>query len=167
MCHGVPSPAVWKKYLQWQERRNHDKVVAVDFRNKRDHGWRAHTETLWFVHGRRVDSEVFKNLFYGHRVLRPSCYECLYKSIMHPGDITIADYWGIEKAAPEFDDNKGVSLVLLNNDRAENLFETVKDTVIWKATRIEDSMQPPLESPFPRPSDRDCFWDGLKNRDFV
>lgn len=32
---------------------------------------------------------------------------------MHPGDITIADYWGIEKVAPEFDDNKGVSLVLV------------------------------------------------------
>ena len=50
-----------------------------------------------------------------HAILRPSCYECPYKSAMHPGDITIADYRGIEKAAPEFDDNKGVPLVLVNN----------------------------------------------------
>ena len=72
-------------------------------------------------------SRVFKELFYGHTVLRPSCYECPYKSVMHPGDITIADYWGIEKAAPEFDDNKGVSLVLVNNEAGEEAFEKVKE----------------------------------------
>ena len=73
--------------------------------------------------------------------LRPSCYECPYKSIMHPGDITIADYWGIEKAAPEFDDNKGVSLVLVNNEKADSIFENVKIELKWKSTRIEDSMR--------------------------
>ena len=72
------------------------------------------------------DSPVFKNLFYGHMILRPSCYECPYKAVMHPGDITIADYWGIEKAAPEYDDNKGVSLVLINNENGEKVFEQVR-----------------------------------------
>lgn len=166
VCHGVPSLVVWQEYLRWQERRNHSKVVRVDFRNKGDYGWRAHTETLWFENGRNVSSEIFKNLFYGHRVLRPSCYECPYKSIMHPGDITIADYWGIEKAAPEMDDNRGVSLVLINNDRAESVFADVKHMLHWKVTRIEDSMQPPLEAPFPRPDDRDQFWEDFRNKGF-
>ena len=49
---------------------------------------------------------------------------------MHPGDITIADYWGIEKAAPEFDDNKGVSLVLVNNEAGERDFEKVKEIIV-------------------------------------
>ena len=73
---------------------------------------------------------------------------CPYKSVIHPGDITIADYWGIEKAAPEFDDNKGVSLVLVNNEAGEKAFEKVKEGLIWKQTKLEDSMQPPLKSPF-------------------
>lgn len=79
---------------------------------------------------------VFTTLFYGHSALRPCCYECRWKSTVHPGDITIADYWGIEMAAPEFDDNKGVSLVLINTEKGVDIFEGVKDELKWKGTRI-------------------------------
>lgn len=86
---------------------------------------------------------------------------------MHPGDITIADYWGIEKAAPEFDDNKGVSLVLVNNEHGEESFDEIKNWVIWKETRIEDSMQQPFIAPFPKPDNRAQFWnDFLGDNDF-
>ena len=112
VCHGVPSPEVWSEYLKWQSKRHRSKIIGVDFRNKKDYGWREHVETLYFSNGKLVNSRVFTKLFYNHAVLRPSCYKCPFKQIMHPGDITIADYWGIEKAAPEFDDNKGVSLVI-------------------------------------------------------
>jgi len=86
--------------------------------------------------------------------------------VMHPGDITIADYWGIEKAAPEFDDNKGVSLVLVNNEAGEKAFEKVKEGLIWKQTKLEDSMQPPLKAPFPKPENRDQFWSDFENKTF-
>mgnify|MGYP002536809347 CR=1 FL=1 len=82
------------------------------------------------------------------------------------GDITIADYWGIEKAAPEFDDNKGVSLVLVNNEAGENIFEKVKKRLIWKQTKLEDSMQPPLKAPFPKPDNREQFWSDFENKSF-
>lgn len=163
VCHGVPSPTVWHKYLDWISQGN--KVTGVDFRNKTDFGWAAHVETIRMGDG-KVDSEVFKNLFYGHNILRPSCYECPYKSIHHPGDITIADYWGIDKAAPGFNDNKGVSLVLVNTDKGQEYFEKVKNDVDWRDTRIEDSMQPPLKAPFPRPKERDGFWKDLESKDF-
>ncbi|MCD8222469.1 MAG: Coenzyme F420 hydrogenase/dehydrogenase, beta subunit C-terminal domain [Clostridiales bacterium] len=166
VCHGAPSKKVWLQYLKWQEKRNGKKVVAVDFRDKENFGWRAHIETLIMDDGNKVSSEVFKNLFYGHTVLRPSCYECPYKDVMHPGDITIADYWGIEKAAPEFDDDKGVSLVLVNNDKGESLFEKCKGKMIWKATKIEDSMQPPLKAPFPNPKNRESFWNDFQKENF-
>ena len=104
----------------------HSKVASGTSEIKKDFGWHDHVETLCFENGRVTSSQVFKELFYGHTVLRPSCYECPYKSVIHPGDITIADYWGIEKAAPEFDDNKGVSLVLVNNEAGEKIFEKVK-----------------------------------------
>lgn len=166
VCHGVPSPAVWKKYLEWQEKKTHAKTVAVDFRNKKDFGWRDHKEKLSMDNGQIINSTVFTSIFYSHLALRPSCYECPYKSIMHPGDITIADYWGIEKAAPEFDDNKGVSLVLVNNDEGEKTFEAVKNTLRWKQTRIEDSIQPPFQAPYSMPDNRDKFWNDFYNRDF-
>lgn len=163
VCHGVPSKKVWHKYLDWQAKES--KVTDVNFRNKTDFGWAAHVETIT-TEDENIDSEVFKNLFYGHNVLRQSCYECPYKSIEHPGDATIADYWGIDKAAPGFNDNKGVSLVLVNTDKGAECFEKVKGVVEWKKTRIEDSMQPPLKAPFPRPKTREQFWYDLENKDF-
>ena len=166
VCHGVPSPKVWDEYLHWQEKKNKTKVMKVDFRNKTDFGWRAHKETLTFENGKNVSSKVFTTLFYGHSILRPSCYECPYKSVMHPGDITIADYWGIEKAAPEFDDDKGVSLVLVNNEKGESAFETVNGAIRWKETKLEDSMQPPLRAPFPEPDNRASFWEDFASKDF-
>ena len=79
---------------------------------------------------------------------------------------TIADYWGIEKAAPEFDDNKGVSLVLVNNEAGEKAFEKAKKTLIWKQTKLEDSLQPPLSAPFPKPENREQFWSDFENKSF-
>lgn len=85
---------------------------------------------------------------------------------MHPGDVTIVDYWGIENAAPEFDDNKGVSLVLVNNEVGERVFEKVKEEIKWKETKLSDSMQPPLKAPFPEPDNRAKFWEDFASKDF-
>lgn len=70
------------KYLRWQEQKNHSKVASVDFRNNRDFGWHDHVETLYFENGKSTSSRIFKELFYGHTVLRPSCYGCPYKSMI-------------------------------------------------------------------------------------
>lgn len=144
--------------MRWQEGKYHSQVKEIDFRNKRDFGWHDHVESLTFENGRRINSRVYTRLFCEHCILRPSCYECPYKSVMHPGDITLADYWGVEKAAPELDDDKGTSMVLLNNESGEQVFKAVENQLKWKATRLEDSMQKPLQAPFPKPENRDAFW---------
>lgn len=166
VCHGVPSPLIWEKYVKWQEEKNKSLVTEIDFRNKVKFGWRAHVETLKMENGKTVNSDVFTMLFYKHNILRPSCYKCPFKKIHHPGDITIADYWGIENVAPEFDDNKGVSLVLVNTDKGLSLFDEVKNHILWKETKIENSMQDPLRFPFPKPSTRDEFWNDFQSKDF-
>lgn len=152
--------------MKFQEKRNGSRVKKIDFRNKIDFGWRNHIETLWFENGVKNNSDIFKNIFYGHWILRPCCYECHYKSLKHPSDITIADYWGVENAAPEFDDNKGVSLVLINSDIGEHIFSKIGNSIIFKETDIEKSMQPPLKGPFDRPRDRDIFWNDFYNKRF-
>ena len=166
VCHGVPSPKVWYRYLRWQEQIRGGKVKYIDFRNKKDFGWREHIETLVMDNNIKINSGVFRDLFYGHSILRPACFECPYKSIIHPGDVTVADYWGIENAAPEFDDNKGVSLVLINNGKGEHFFESVKRELIYKRTKIEDSMQLPLIVPCSKPLERQQFWDDFANKSF-
>ena len=163
VCHGVPSKRIWKDYVSWQEKRIGSKVVAVNFRNKNAYGWRAHFETLEFQNGKKCDSEIFRNIFLNNNVLRPSCYECRYKSLYRPEDITIADFWGIEKAAPEFDDNKGVSLVLINTERGMALFNQIGKDIRYVKTKIEVSLQPALMEPLKRPNERECFWKEYQN----
>ena len=66
VCHGVPSKKVWDAYLRWQEQKKHSKVANVEFRNKRDFGWRDHVETIRFSNNKSTNCKVFTNLFYGH-----------------------------------------------------------------------------------------------------
>lgn len=167
VCHGVPSPKVWRDYLKWNEEKQGSKISAVDFRNKADYGWASHVETLYFENGKRVDSKTYTNLFYSHLILRPSCYHCPYKSIMHPGDITIADYWGIDTACPGFNDNKGVSLVLINDDKGKDTFASVVSDILYEKCRIEDSMQTPLKAPFDPPVGREQYWRDYGKNDFT
>ena len=57
--------------------------------------------------------------------LRPSCYRCKCKNGVSHSDLTIADYWGINRLMPDFDDDKGVGIVLLNTDKGKAVFDTL------------------------------------------
>lgn len=166
VCHGVPSVKLYKAYIQWIENRTGRRITNIDFRNKKKFGWKAHVETLKFENGREMDVEVYRNIFLSCNALRPSCYSCLYKNLDRVGDISIADYWGIEKAAPEFDDDMGVSLVLVNSKNGERLFDSIKHLLKYKQTDIKDSMQAAISENFPMPGERNEFWENFIEKGF-
>lgn len=170
LCHGVPSPLVWEKYVQWREELCGRKCVAADFRNKKEFGWKEHVETLVLEKPdgtkKIVHSKVFRSLFYSHLIIRRSCYRCPYKDITHSSDMTIGDFWTIQKAVPGFDDNCGVSLVLLNTQQAVAMFDAIKENLEFSPCSIEDSMQIPLKRPFHCPEGYDEFWRDFKERPF-
>lgn len=169
VCHGVPSSRVWHDFINWQEEKHKAICSCVDFRNKKDFGWNSHVESIWLKTNsgkiKQIDSEVYATLFYEHSILRNSCYQCPYKDIVHPGDITIADYWGIDKAAPGFDDNKGVSLVLINNMKGAGIFDLLTN-IDYQKCELEKSMQPPLKAPFEKPKSREQFWEYYNSHSF-
>lgn len=169
LCHGVPSVRVWKDYIHYLEEKNHGKCVNVDFRNKRDYGWRRHIETVK-IKGvfaiRSFDNDLFKRMFYSHEILRPACYECPYKTTKHVSDITIGDYWGIDKAVPGFNDDKGISLVLINNEHGKKVFDNISDSLVSVTAKIEDSLQPAIQHPFEMPDHRQEFWDDYNRHGF-
>lgn len=158
VCHGVPSPLVWSDYLNYWRNKTGKEIVSVDFRNKKKYGWASHIETI-ALPDKKIDTRIFTELFYQHRILRPSCYQCPYKSLNHPGDITIADAWGVQKANPDFDDNKGVSLIMVNTSLGEDVLRYVKRDCDIEDVDIEQYMQEPLVRPYDEPSDREAFWD--------
>lgn len=127
VCHGVPSPLVWKKYLE--EVSGQKKVIGVNFRDKLK-GWKNYSLSIDFNDGTRYNQDLKNDLyltgFLKDLYLRPACYDCQFKGVQRPGDITMADFWHIDSIAPEFkDDNKGVSLVLVHSENGTKAFEGI------------------------------------------
>ena len=157
VCHGVPSPRVWKDYVSWVENKKHKKVASVDFRNKEVFGWRDHVESLYFEDGSVFHSTFFRYLFYRHLIIRSSCFRCPYRK-EHLSDITIADCWGIEKADKCFDDNAGISLVIPNSVKGEKLFDVVSEHLRKIEVLPNDVMQMALSENYGVPDEREIFW---------
>ncbi len=119
ICHGVPSPGVWRRYLN--EIIQHTQHISnVEFRNKQL-GWKNFSFHLRYNEKDKTISILspfkenpFMTAFLRDIILRPSCYACKHKGGRSLSDITIADFWGIDSVLPEMDDDKGTSLVFLN-----------------------------------------------------
>ena len=160
-CHGVPSPLIWNEYLKYLENRFHEKAIQVDFRNKEIFGWAAHYETIMFTEF-TIASPLFRELFYRHYILRPSCYNCKCKSVPYESDITLADFWGIDNLDANFNDNKGVSLLLINTEKGERVFNIIKDSLLYKEFLIEQVLQDPLIKSSSLPENREQFWEDFQ-----
>ena len=158
VCHGAPSPKVWELYIDEFERRNNKVVNQVDFRDKNKKGWKAHFETLKFTDATSITTKKWTNNFYAHTLFRESCYNCKYTTPNRKTDFTIADCWGIEKVAPEFDDNKGVSLLLVRTCKANDIFEEIKELLRYKEIPLDCVMQPQLRHPAEKGAEYDKFW---------
>lgn len=163
VCHGVPSPGVWKNYISELEAKKGQKITSVDFRDKEKFGWRDHVEKYVSEDGTVYHSKSWTDMFYRHILFRSSCYNCKYTTTQRNSDFTIADYWGIGKNAPRFDDNRGVSLVLVHNDKARVVLDEIKDCFDMEKTKIETSMQPQLSKPIWKGYDYNTFWKKYKN----
>lgn len=167
LCHGVPSPLLWEKYKEYCQNKVGSPASAANFRDKRKFGWASHFETLRFQSGKEYSSKDYACIFYSHYGLRPSCYHCRYKNINHPSDFTLADCWGIGKNMPRFDDNKGVSLLLVNTEKAQILFDSINTCFDYKEVDIKDYMQLPLRSAcHVNNNKRSRFWKELATNSF-
>ncbi len=122
-CHGVPSPGLWEKYVKALEMSAGGKMTGVRFRDK-SRSWMHYDFLCTFnVGGRTVKTAVpyirdpFMALFAQNMSLRPSCYSCPARNGLSGSDLTLADLWNVANTAPEMNDDKGVSLVLVNTEK--------------------------------------------------
>lgn len=142
ICHGVPSPEVWKEYLK--RAFGNKKIKNVEFRNK-DVGWHKFSFKVTFEDetnfSETFDKNIYMKLFLKDVILRDSCYSCDFKEINRISDITLADFWGVEKIIPKIDDDRGISLVILNTDKGQELFNKIKNNVIEKEINIEEAIR--------------------------
>lgn len=129
LCHGVPSPLVWQRYLEIKKKEYGDKEIsAISFRDKRD-GWSDYNVVIDFQDGQKYvvshkKDPYFKG-FIKNIYLRPSCYACKCKNGRSFSDIAIADFWCINAVLPGYNDKYGTSMVLVNSQKGHLAFETI------------------------------------------
>ena len=159
ICHGVPSNRVFRDYLNYLELKENKKIKKFNFRDKK-FGWNSHYETITFEDDSEISLDYFKKLFYNHIILRPSCHSCNYANTHRPADITIADFWGIDEVNPSFNDNKGVSLVIINSSKGLELFNKIKVKLHIIEVSINDCIKHTytLNQPTPVSETRNEFW---------
>lgn len=165
ICHGVPSPVIWKQYLDLIKKKS--QIKNIHFRNK-ENGW--HNSRLYinkmdgtFIAQSHAENP-YSNLYFSHYILRESCTVCPYASFERVGDITIGDFWGIENSIPDLDDDLGTSIVMVNSDKGKKLLEDIWDTLNVRATDREHCMQPNLIMPSGLPLSREKFWMRYHNK---
>ena len=128
ICYGVPSPGVWRNYLREHVKRNGD-ISHISFRNKRN-GWK---NSHFIISYKKNSAEEIDGLFmkgFSYKVyLRESCYECPFRSYHRNSDLTIADYWGVDKFCNEMFDNKGTSVVFVHSDLGLSVLDALSDQV--------------------------------------
>lgn len=148
VCHGVPSPYIWRDYITYLEKKYKQKIITANFRDKTKLGWTAHKESFIFVSGKKKVRQTYTTLFFQNIMLRPSCGKCFYTNFHRPSDFTLADYWGWEKIDTNFNaDNKGCSLLLVNTPRGAEIWENVKHQLFYIKSDASNCMQPNLLHP--------------------
>ena len=169
VCLGTPSPLIWSDYINLLLKNKTTKLKRFNFRDK-GAGWHKSRLYAMFADGSTMYNtpmvDLFDSIFYQHIVLRPSCHACVFTNFDRVSDITIADFWGIEKCKPDFDDNKGVSLVLINTKKGEAIFENVKECLIYESSSIDECKQRHLTEPAKPSPKRDVFWKDYYEHNF-
>ena len=144
ICHGTPSPKVWKEYIKFREEKAGAKTTSVSFRDKTN-GWRSYNLRFEFQNGaiysQPISKDVYMQSFLKDLCLRPSCYSCAFKTKQRCADITLADFWGIHDCNPNMDDNIGTSLVIIHSTKGRELFGTIAEKLQWDLADIDKAIK--------------------------
>ena len=170
ICHGVPSPKVWKKYIDFRKSIDRKKINKIEFRNK-DAGWKNYNIKFNYKENsyiKEAKKDVYIQSFLNNLCLRDSCYNCKFKKENRNSDITLADFWGIQNVLPKMDDDRGTSLVIVNSRKGEELFESVKENIKYIEVNFNEAIRynKSMISSVKLPKNRELFFNNLENLKF-
>lgn len=133
ICHGVSSPKIWNKFILEKQQKYNSKVKNVSFRDK-NRGWKQYSMILKFennhVYNKDLNKDTMLRAYLSNICLRPSCYRCKYKTVDRASDLTFADFWRVDDVYPNINDDKGISLLLINSEKGQNIFDNISDKII-------------------------------------
>ena len=153
ICHGVSSPLIWSEYINFLQEK-YGLLLKYNFRGKRK-GWhRSFPEIILEKEDLSIcysNKNSYLKIYKSCNIDRLSCYNCKYTTYNRESDITLGDFWNIDKVYPRMDDDMGVSQVLINTETGEKWFNLCKNKVFYRECRKEDVWQPHLQYPIKSP----------------
>lgn len=171
ICHGVPSPKFFEKYIAYQNRKMNGNILYYNFRSKAKRGWGTQylLKTKNKTKTKILSLDRYGKHFMDGDCYRESCYQCPYANIDRVGDVTVGDFWGILQSHPDFYSSKGVSSVFINTEKGEKLFESMKEYADVLQITLDEGLvkQGNLVKPSNRPKSRDGFYEGIDQIDFI
>lgn len=134
VCHGTPRPEIYASYVKELEAEKGEPVIRYEFRNK-DWGWNFARQKVTFADGsaRVLWADRYFAAFARNYSLRSGCFHCPFVGLERPSDFTMADCWRVATSHPEWDDNRGTSLVLVNSVKAQALWDALVETKTLKS----------------------------------
>ena len=158
ICHGVTSPGFWKDYLKVLSKSNN--ISDVNFRDKIT-GWHRFSFS-YRKNGKKIEKlfidDPFCFLFDKHYILNTTCFECEFAGKPHKADITLGDFWGVEKYPELFDDNKGVSLSFANTDKGAKMLNEAEKLCLTEVDGNQ-AIKSNHSAPAKKPEGYDVFWE--------
>ncbi len=133
ICHGVPSSAMFKQFLNYLEEKYKTKIAHFDFRSKK-YKWQRYTAEFAGKDGKVKNigkmNEFYFSAFSTGNILRPNCFECRYACPERVGDITVGDFWGHAALELRCDKNNGISIVAFNTEKVQKLIGVLEEKLI-------------------------------------
>lgn len=170
ICHGVPSPKVWRKYLQFRKMKDKKIPININFRNK-ENGWQNYN--IKFEYERNsykmlANNDIYVQSFLRNTILRDSCYNCHFKKLYRLSDITLADFWGVKQVLPEMNDNKGTSLIIVNSKKGQTLIKEINEKIEMKGVDIKEAIKynPSMIKSVDKDEKREDFFDNIDKIEF-
>ena len=170
ICHGVPSQTVFDMYIKSLEDKHDGKIVDFTFRVKDNRYKHAHGYSYTLekngkagvVNGIYTNSS-FYNAFKKYLIFRDSCYDCKYATQRRVSDLTLGDFWGIEKYDFKGNTDTGVSMVITNTEKGQMFFDSIRDKMVSKEFPVEYGVESNhcLTHSTNKPKNRDAIISGL------
>lgn len=170
ICHGVPSPKIWRDYVEFRKRK-YGEIKNIDFRDK-TRGWRdfkmSFTDKNEKKHFSRQNDDFFFILFFHNFILREACHQCEYTSMDRVSDFTLGDFWGVEEVHKNFSDDEGISILLVNSKKGQSFIEPLLEkTEHVRVTETECKLrQPNLSHPTKKNERSEEFWKDYSEKGF-
>lgn len=169
VCHGVASYDFFREYIRWREHQARKKIISFYPRDK-SRGWNNLTIKIEYEDGsfRLIpsDKDPFMRAYYAGLTYRESCYHCVYASLPRVGDVTLGDYFAIcNDSNYKNEIAKGVSMVLVNNKKGEQIFEDIKSVISFRERSLKEALETNecLRAPTKIHKNRSAFFSNKKH----